>query len=288
MGNKDTEKHSTKHSDMFLVELGTKVKLSQMDAGDTGDDKDQAAAQDELGKLSQRLAELEYLMYAESKHSFLIVLQAMDAGGKDGTVRHVIGSMNPQNATVQPFKVPSVDEMAHDYLWRVHKVAPGKGQVVVFNRSHYEDVLVVRVHNLVPKEVWSERYDEINAFEQLLSDSGTHIVKFFLHIDKKEQLSRFKQRLEDPTKQWKISEFDYKEREFWDEYQKAYEDAISKCSTEYAPWYIIPANHKWFRDLAVSRVLVKTLESMDMRFPPPTVNIEEIRRQYHAAVEESG
>ena len=276
-----------KYPDMFRVEPGTKVKLSQMEAGDTGDNRDEAAAQDELGRLTKRLAELQYLLYAESKRSFLIVLQAMDAGGKDGTVRHVIGSMNPQNATVQPFKVPSVEEMAHDYLWRVHKVTPATGQVVVFNRSHYEDVLVVRVHDLVPKEIWSERYDEINAFEKLLSDNGTHIIKFFLHIDKKEQLARFKQRLEDPTKQWKISESDYKEREFWDDYQKAYEAAISKCSTEDAPWYVIPANHKWFRNLVVSRILVKTLESMDMQFPQPSVNVEEIRRQYHVAVEES-
>jgi len=275
-----------KYPDTFRAEPGTKVKLSELDPGGKGDEKDLAAVQDELATLTKRLAELQYLMYAECKRSFLIVLQALDAGGKDGTVRHVIGSMNPQSATVQAFKTPSAEEMAHDYLWRIHKVTPAKGQVVVFNRSHYEDVLVVRVHNLVPKEVWSKRYDEINDFERQLSDSGTHIIKFFLHIDKKEQLARFKQRLDDPAKQWKISEFDYKEREFWDDYQKAYEDAISRCSTDYAPWYVIPSNHKWFRNLIISRVLVKVLESMDMQFPQPTVNIEEIRRQYHAAREE--
>jgi PPK2 family polyphosphate:nucleotide phosphotransferase len=275
-----------KYPDTFRVEPGTKVKLNEFDAGGKGDEKDLAAVQDELVTLTKRLAELQYLMYAECKRSFLIVLQALDAGGKDGTVRHVIGSMNPQSATVQAFKTPSVEEMAHDYLWRIHKVTPAKGQVVVFNRSHYEDVLIVRVHNLVPKEVWSKRYDEINDFERQLSDSGTHIIKFFLHIDKKEQLARFKQRLDDPAKQWKISEFDYKEREFWDDYQKAYEDAISRCSTDYAPWYVIPSNRKWFRNLIISRVLVKVLESMDMQFPQPTVNIEEIRRQYHAAREE--
>ncbi len=274
-----------KYPDMFRVEPGTRVKLSQIDPDYKGDDKDQSAVQDELAKLTKRLAELQYLMYAECKRSFLIVLQAVDGGGKDGTVNHVIASMNPQGATVQPFKVPSAEELAHDYLWRIHKVTPAKGRVVVFNRSHYEDVLVVRVHGLVPPEVWSGRYDEINAFEKLLSDNGTHIIKFFLYIDKKEQLARFKQRLEDPAKQWKISESDYKEREFWDAYQNAYEDAISKCSTADAPWYIIPANHKWCRNVAISRILVATMESMGMQFPAPSVNIEEIRRQYHAAKE---
>jgi len=276
-----------KYPDMFRVEPGTRVKLSQIDPDYKGDDKDQSAVQDELAKLTKRLAELQYLMYAECKRSFLIVLQAVDGGGKDGTVNHVIASMNPQGATVQPFKVPSAEELAHDYLWRIHKVTPAKGRVVVFNRSHYEDVLVVRVHGLVPPEVWSGRYDEINAFEKLLSDNGTHIIKFFLYIDKKEQLARFKQRLEDPAKQWKISESDYKEREFWDAYQNAYEDAISKCSTADAPWYIIPANHKWCRNVAISRILVATMESMGMQFPAPSVNIEEIRRQYHAAKESS-
>jgi PPK2 family polyphosphate:nucleotide phosphotransferase len=272
-----------KNLDMFRVEPGTKVKLDQIDAGYKGDYKDQTAVLDELAKLGKRLTELQYLMYAECKRSFLIVLQAVDGGGKDGTVNHVIASMNPQGATVQPFKVPSAEELAHDYLWRVHKVTPAKGRVVVFNRSHYEDVLVVRVHDLVPKEVWTKHFDEINAFERLLADNGTRIVKFYLHIDKKEQLARFKQRLDDPAKQWKISEADYKEREFWDDYQRAYEDAISKCSTDYAPWYVIPANHKWFRNLTISRILVETFESMGMRFPAPSVDIEEIRRQYHAA-----
>ncbi len=276
-----------KYPDMFRVKPGSEVKLSQMDASSTADDKDKASAQEEVESLCVRLAELQELMYAECRRSLLIVLQAMDAGGKDGTVNHVISSMNPQGVTVQPFKVPSAEEMAHDYLWRVHKVTPAKGRVVVFNRSHYEDVLVVRVHGLVPRGVWSKRYDEINAFEKHLSDNGTHIVKFFLHVDKKEQLRRFKDRLEDSTKHWKIAESDYTERELWDEYQKAYEDAISRCSTEYAPWYVIPANHKWFRNLAISRVLVRTLESLAMQFPPPSVDIQEIRRLYQAAAQES-
>ncbi len=277
-----------KYPDTFQVKPGTTVKLSRIDADSTGDDKDKTAARDELVTLGERLAELQELMYAESKRSLVIVLQAMDAGGKDGTVNHVISSMNPQGVTVHPFKVPSTEELAHDYLWRIHKVTPRKGHVAVFNRSHYEDVLVVRVHGLVPKKVWSGRYDEINAFEKHLSDNGTHIVKFFLHIDKKEQLERFKDRLEDPTKHWKIAESDYSERERWDEYQKAYEDALSKCSTEYAPWYVIPANRKWFRNLAISRILVKALESMDMQFPAPSADIQEIKRLYEAAVAETG
>jgi PPK2 family polyphosphate:nucleotide phosphotransferase len=274
------------YPDIFRIKPGTRVKLSEVDPSFKADFKDDTTAREELQALAKRLAELQYHMYAECKRSFLIVLQAMDAGGKDGTVRHVIAAMNPQGVTVQPFKVPSAEELAHDFLWRAHKAAPAKGRIVVFNRSHYEDVLVVRVHGLVAKEVWSKRYGEINAFEEQLADNGTHIVKLFLHIDKKEQLERFKQRLDDPAKQWKISQSDYTEREFWNSYWEAYEDAISKCSTEHAPWYIIPANHKWFRNLAVSRILVKTMESMDMQLPAPSVDIAEIRRRYHAAKEQ--
>jgi PPK2 family polyphosphate:nucleotide phosphotransferase len=274
------------YPDTFRVKPGTTVNLSRIGAGLDGEKKDKAAAREEVRELGKRLADLQELMYAESKRSLLIVLQAMDAGGKDGTVTHVISSMNPQGVTVHPFKVPSAEELAHDYLWRVHKVTPAKGRVAVFNRSHYEDVLVVRVHGLVSKDVWSRRYDEINAFEKHLSDNGTHIAKFFLHIDKKEQLERFKDRLEDSAKHWKIAESDYTERELWDEYQKAYEDALSKCSTDWAPWYVIPANHKWFRNLAISRILVKMLESMSMEFPAPAADIGEIRRLYEMAVAE--
>jgi PPK2 family polyphosphate:nucleotide phosphotransferase len=266
----------------FRVEPGTKVKLSGIDAGYKGHHEDKASAEDELQTHTKRLRELQYLMYAENKHSLLIVLQALDAGGKDGTINHVLGAMNPQGCSIYGFKAPSAEELAHDYLWRVHKATPAKGHVAVFNRSHYEDVLVVRVHELVPEEVWSKRYDEINNFEKELVDSGTHIVKFYLHIDKEEQLSRFKQRIDDPNRHWKISESDYTERDYWDEYQKAYEDTFNKCSTGYAPWYILPANHKWFRNLVVSQILVETLESFNMRFPPPTVNIAEIKRKYHA------
>lgn len=270
----------------FRIEPGAKVKLDEIDAGYKGEHEDKASAQAEIDKYAQHLPDLQYLMYAENSRSLLIILQAMDAAGKDGTIKHVLGTMNPQGCRVYNFKAPSAVELAHDFLWRIHQATPPKGYVTVFNRSHYEDVLVVRVHNLVPKEVWSKRYDEINAFEKHLTHNGTHVIKFYLHIDKAEQLERFKQRLDDPSRQWKISESDYAEREYWSEYQRAYEEAISACSTDRAPWYIIPSNHKWFRNLAVSQILVNTLESFNMKFPEPSVNIEDIRKKYHAAVKE--
>jgi len=270
----------------FKVEPKSRVKLDTIDANSKGEEKDKESAQPTLAKYVKRLAELQYLMYAENKRSFLVILQGMDAAGKDGTINHVMSVMNPQGCRVFGFKTPSTRERSHDYLWRIHAATPPKGYVTIFNRSHYEDVLVVRVHNLVPKQVWSGRYDEINNFEKLLADNGTHIVKFYLHIDKDEQLARFKQRFDDPSRHWKISESDYSERKYWDDYQKAFEDAISNCSTKYAPWYIIPSNRKWFRNLAVSQILVETLESFNMKFPAPTVNIEEIRKKYHAAVKD--
>jgi PPK2 family polyphosphate:nucleotide phosphotransferase len=270
----------------FRVEPGSKVKLDEIDAGYKGEHEDKASAQPELEKQAKRIHELQYLMYAENKHSLLIILQGMDAAGKDGTIGHVLGAMNPQGCRVYGFKTPSEAEAAHDYLWRVHQATPRNGQVAVFNRSHYEAVLVVRVHNLVPKEVWSKRYDEINAFERELMNEGTQILKFYLHVDKEEQLDRFKDRLDDPTRRWKISESDYSEREYWNDYQKAYEETLSECSTSYAPWYIIPSNHKWFRNLAVSQILVDSLDSLNMKLPTPTVNIEEIRSKYHAALKE--
>ena len=270
----------------FRVEPGSKVKLDEIDPGYKGEHGDKDSAQPELEKHAQRIHELQYLMYAENKRSLLIVLQGMDAAGKDGTIGHVLAAMNPQGCRVYGFKTPSEREAAHDYLWRVHRATPRTGQVTVFNRSHYESVLVVRVHNLVPKEIWSKRYDEINAFEQELTNNGTHIVKFYLHISKDEQLARFKERLDDSTRNWKISESDYTEREYWNDYQKAYEEALSKCSTPYAPWYVIPSNHKWFRNLAISESLVESLNSLNMKLPAPTVNIEEIRKKYHAALKE--
>jgi PPK2 family polyphosphate:nucleotide phosphotransferase len=207
----------------------------------------------------------------------------MDTGGKDGTINHILGAMNPQGCRVVGFKQPSAEEGAHDFLWRIHRAAPARGRVTIFNRSHYEDVLVVRVHDLVPEAVWSRRYDEINAFEKELAAAGTHILKFYLHISKKEQLQRFKARLDDPAKQWKISESDYKERKFWDDYVKAYEVALSSCSTRHAPWFVIPSDHKWFRNLAIARVVVEYMEGLNLQFPRPSVNLAHIRREYHSA-----
>lgn len=274
------------YSKRFRVKPGTTVKLDKIDAAFKDKHEDQAAAQGELEKYTHRLRELQYLLYAENKRSLLIILQAMDAGGKDGTINHVLGTMNPQGARVYGFKVPSAEESAHDFLWRIHHAAPQRGQVAIFNRSHYEDVLVSRVHSLVPKKVWSKRYDLINAFEKSLVDNGTHILKFYLHISEDEQLRRFKQRIDDPSRHWKISESDYREREFWNDYTDAFEDVLSRCSTEHAPWFVIPANHKWFRNFAVSQIVVEALESLKMEFPQPTVDIREIKEKYHKAEQE--
>ena len=214
----------------------------------------------------------------------MICLQGRDAAGKDGTINHVLSAMNPQGCTVTGFKVPSAEEAAHDFLWRYHQAMPPKGHVAIFNRSHYEDVLVVRVHNLVPKKIWSQRYQQINDFEKMLSDNGIHILKFYLHIDPDEQLERFRKRIDDPARHWKISAGDYAERPYWDDYSKAYEAALSRCSTPHAPWFIIPSNHKWFRNLAVSRIISEYMESLRMKFPEPTVDIAEICQKYHDIV----
>ena len=267
----------------FLVKAKKPLKLSSFDPDDTGKHDDKDAASEELEKLSRKLRELQYALYAEGRRSLLICLQALDGAGKDGTINHVFGAMNPQGTRVHGFKVPSAEEARHDFLWRAHAHTPGRGEVAIFNRSHYEDVLVVRVHELVPKAVWSKRYELINDFEKLLIDNGTHILKFYLHISPEEQLKRFKKRLDDPNRQWKISESDYSERKLWPAYVEAYEEALSKTSTERAPWFVIPSNHKWFRNLAVSRIVVDTLSALDMKTPTPSVDIEEIRRKYHAA-----
>jgi PPK2 family polyphosphate:nucleotide phosphotransferase len=195
--------------------------------------------------------------------------------------------MNPQGCRVAQFRQPSAEEAAHDFLWRVHTAAPARGEVVIFNRSHYEDVLVVRVHNLVPKNIWSKRYDRINEFEKGLIDHETHLLKFFLHISKEEQLERFKKRLDDKTKQWKISEADYKERNYWNDYLAAYDDMLARCSTAHAPWFVIPADHKWFRNLAVARIVVEHLDGLAMKYPKPSVDLDHIRREYHAAQKSS-
>jgi len=267
----------------FRVAPGSKVKLKDIDSAFKDRHKNHREATEEIERHQVKLRELQELLYADGRYSLLICLQGMDTAGKDGTISHILGAMNPQGCRVAAFKQPSVEELAHDFLWRIHRAAPAKGSVAIFNRSHYEDVLVVRVHNLVPKAVWSRRYDQINEFEKELVEDNTHILKFYLHISKKEQLSRFKDRLDDPAKKWKISEADYKERKFWDEYTSAYEEALSRCSTKEAPWFIIPSDHKWFRNLAIARIVVEHLESLDMKFPSPSVDLELIRREYHAA-----
>ncbi len=264
----------------FLVEPGNKVHLDRRDpafsAGHTSEDEARAT----IDKDVERLRDLQYLLYAENARSVLIVLQAMDAGGKDGTVRHVFRAFNPQGANVHAFKQPTREEAAHDFLWRAHAAAPPRGQITIFNRSHYEDVLVVRVHELVPKHVWSKRYDRIVEFEKNLIQAGTHVIKFFLHVSAEEQLRRLVARLDDPSKHWKIDEVDFGERKRWSDYEKAYEDALERTSTERAPWYVIPADHKWFRNLAVARIVVQTLSELKMQFPKPQVDIHALRQKY--------
>jgi PPK2 family polyphosphate:nucleotide phosphotransferase len=273
------------YSQQFKVPPGANVKLKDIDPEFTDGYKSHDAADEDIAQFLNRLQELQVLLYAQRQQSLLICLQAVDTGGKDGTISHVLGAMNPQGCRVAAFRQPTAEELAHDFLWRAHRATPARGEVVIFNRTYYEDLLIVRVHNLVPKDIWSRRYDLINAFERGLIDHDTHLLKFYLHISKEEQLKRFAERLDDPSKQWKISEADYKERPLWDSYVSAYEDVLSRCSTEDAPWFIIPANHKWFRNLAVARIVVEQLEALNMKYPKPTVDIERIRRQYHAAKE---
>lgn len=270
----------------MLVKPGQKLRLKDIDPAFKGLHETREAAAQDLERYQQKLMQQQALLYAEKKHSVLIVLQAMDAGGKDGTVNHVFAAFNPQGASVAGFKQPTPIDLDHDFLWRVHPHAPPKGWVAIFNRSHYEDVLVTRVHKLVDKPTWTARYDRIRGFESGLAESGTTIVKFFLHISKEKQLARFAQRLDDPVRNWKISESDYAERALWDEYMEAYEDALAATSTPEAPWYVIPANHKWFRNLAVSRIVAETMEQLGMMFPRPTVDLAEIRNKYHAAADE--
>ena len=259
----------------LLLRPDTRITLADRDPGETlGLDKEAAAEKTE--KNIARLDELQYLMYAEHRRALLVVLQGMDGAGKDGTIRHVMRGLNPQGCRVTSFKAPSAEEADHDFLWRVHRAVPPSGEVAIFNRSHYEDVLAARVRKLVPKAVWTRRYDHINRFEQLLADSDIVIAKFFLHISKDEQRRRFEERLRDPTKQWKLSPSDLEDRTHWDDYVTAYQDALTRCSTSEAPWFIVPADKKWFRNFAVSRILVETLEALDMRFPKPTVDVSRI------------
>jgi PPK2 family polyphosphate:nucleotide phosphotransferase len=270
----------------LIVKPGAKVKLRDIDPGYHGAHESHEKAGPEIQKYLERMRELQFEMYAERRHGLLIVLQGIDAAGKDGVCRHVIDGMNPQGCSVVSFKQPTAEDLAHDFLWRIHRETPSRGYVTVFNRSHYEDVLIVRVHKIAPKEIWSGRYDLINDFEELLSTSNTTIIKFFLYISKEEQLERFKTRLDDPARHWKISDSDYTEREYWDDYIAAYEDMLEKCAAKHAPWYVIPSNHKWFRNLAVSQIICDTMADMGMQFPKPTVDIDAIRKKYHEAAAE--
>ena len=267
----------------FAVEPGGKVRLDDVDPSYTGKHENEDDAKGAVAKDRERLGDLQYRLYAENRRSLLVVLQALDAGGKDGTVRHVFGALNPQGAAAHAFKVPTAEEAAHDFLWRAHKVTPAHGQITIFNRSYYEDVLVTRVHGLVSKDVVAQRFDRIVEFEKNLAQAGTTILKFYLHISAGEQLRRFQQRLDDRRRQWKISESDYGERPYWNDYRKAYEDVFENTSTHRAPWYVIPANHKWFRNFAVARIVGDTLEEMDPQYPPPSVDVEQMRAKLRAA-----
>jgi len=260
-----------------LIDSPRAVALDAFDPADTGGmDKDQAT--NKVGKLERRLAHQQELLYAAAQNAVLVVLQGMDTSGKDGTIKHVMASVNPVGVQVSNFKQPTVEEAAHDFLWRVHRRAPALGVLGIFNRSHYEDVLVVRVHKLVPPEVWKQRYEQINAFERILSENGTLILKFFLHISKAEQRRRLRERLEDPDKNWKFSEGDLKERALWNGYMAAYEKLLSRCSTDCAPWYVIPADHKWYRNLAVASVLVDAITDLRPRYPKPLLSRVRLRR----------
>ncbi len=272
----------------FRVRPGQRVRLSQIDSDFTGRYTDAASTAAETKHYLQRLWTLQELLYADHSKSLLICLQGMDAAGKDGTINHVLGAMNPQGCRVVGFKQPSAEELRHDFLWRIHKAAPARGEVVIFNRSHYEDVLIARVQNLVPREVWSHRYKLINHFEKDLAASGVQIIKFYLHISPDEQLKRFGERLADPAKHWKISDADYSQRPFWRQYMSAYSDAIQRCSRARAPWYIIPSDHKWFRNLAIARLVVEHLEGMNLKYPRPSADLAQIRRKYHAELKKKG
>jgi PPK2 family polyphosphate:nucleotide phosphotransferase len=271
----------------FFVDPADKLRLNERDPGYRGEHETADSAKRETEHYRVKLAHLQALLYAERRHSLLIVLQAPDAGGKDGTVSHVFTALNPQGTRVTSFKEPTPEERAHDFLWRVHPHAPGRGEVAIFNRSHYEDVLVPRAHKEIDKATWTNRYRRIREFELGLADIGTTIVKFFLHISKEEQLMRFAERLEDPQRNWKISESDYTERALWDDYVAAFEEAISATSTRAAPWYVIPSNHKWFRNLAVSQIMADAIEDLGLTCPKPSVDLDEIRRRYHKAEREA-
>jgi PPK2 family polyphosphate:nucleotide phosphotransferase len=256
-----------------IVRPESDVRLKKLDPNETFGVKRSDKA---LEKSLDRLRELQLLLYADKRYSLLIVLQGLDAAGKDGTIRHVMSGVNPQGCDVTSFKAPSPEELARDFLWRIHKAVPPRGTIGIFNRSQYEDVLIVRVHDLVPKAVWRKRYRQINDFERMLTENGVTILKFFLHISKDEQKKRFEARIQDPSRNWKLSLPDFEERKHWDEYTAAYEDALSRCSTEEAPWYVIPANNKWFRNYLVAELVVQALDNMRLKYPPPSVDLSKV------------
>ncbi len=261
----------------YRAKPGQKHNLAKVSTDDTGYFKAKEDAADETERNLKRLAKLQEVLYAQEKHSVLIVLQAMDTGGKDGAIEHVFKSVNPQGCTVTSFKVPTSLELRHDFLWRIHQAVPPRGMIGIFNRSHYESLLVERVHQLVPEKVWSKRFDRINEFEKLLCNEGTTVIKFFLHISKQEQKRRLQARLDDKKRHWKFNIGDLAERKLWDEYQEAYEDVLRKCSPEDAPWYIVPSDHKWFRNWVLSDTIVRTLEKLRMDFPPPAEGLDTVK-----------
>ena len=260
----------------YRAEPGERLSLSDVDPGESEHYEKKKDVAKALEAQRRRIQDLQERLYAENEQGLLVVLQAMDTGGKDGTIKHVFGGVNPQGCRISSFKAPSAEEANHDFLWRYHKSAPARGRIGIFNRSHYEDVLVVRVKGIVPEEVWRERYGLINEFERNLTRNGITVLKFFLHISRDEQKRRLESRLADPDKRWKFSKNDIKERAFWDDYQAAFEDAINECSTAYAPWYVVPANKKWYRNLVVARTIADTLEAMDPRFPPAEQGLENV------------
>jgi PPK2 family polyphosphate:nucleotide phosphotransferase len=268
--------------DKFLIPEGSKLKLTDHSTEFCGDYPDKEAAAKDLEQNVKRLTELQDVLYAQDVHSLLLIFQAMDAAGKDGAIEHVMSGVNPQGCHVVSFKQPSDEELSHDYLWRCAKNLPERGRIGIFNRSHYEEVLVVRVHPQIlqsqhlpariknDKDVWKNRFRQIRNFEDHLAENGTHVVKFFLNVSKEEQKKRFLSRIEEKEKNWKFSMGDVKERSHWDEYMNAYEEAIAATSTERSPWYVVPADKKWFTRLAVSEIIVQTLESMDLHYPEVT------------------
>ncbi|MGD0638450.1 MAG: polyphosphate kinase 2 family protein [Nitrososphaerales archaeon] len=266
------------HTRRYIVQAGTKLRLGRLDPSDTsGFDGEEARAVELSQRLDEKLDRLQAKLYAEHKHKVLVVLQAMDTGGKDGTIRRIFKGVNPSGVRVAHFREPTQLELDHDFLWRAHAQVPGKGELVIFNRSHYEGVLVERVHGIVTKDVWRQRYKQIKDFERMLSESGTTILKFFLNIDSEEQKRRLQERLSDPEKQWKLSVDDIDERRLWPKYMKAYQQALEATTTDFAPWYVVPSNKKWFRDLLVSAVIVDALEGLHMEYPPVSVDLKSVK-----------